>query len=386
MGEGCLIDSVDIPEGARTVRIGINATFLNETPTGVGIFTREVSRGLCALAPDTRVFTPVPIDALEERFVVRTPSSLRGSIRFADNAMRFVYCNTGLPLLLKREHISVCYCPIMEFPFVGSPSRVVTVHDFHPVYFPKQFGASAVHFRLALRLLPRMASRVVCPSRFVKGEILNHVRMSEDRIDVVPEGFDRSLFSPSPESGRREFQLRHGLHVPFILFVGSLFPYKNFDILLSAFNEIRHRIPHALVIIGKTEVSPNPPLPDERVMLLGYVEPAELVHFYSYADMLVHPSLAEGFGLAVLEAMACGTPVISSSAGSLPEVLGDAGILFDPHDRRALAAAMLTVASDNNRKRKMREDGIRRAERFSWDAAARAVLASCRNALPRNAA
>ncbi len=368
------------------MKIGVNATFLNETPTGVGVFTREVSRELCALNAETRVFTPVRINALEDRFVVRTPLSLSGSVRFADNLRRFVHSNTTLPLLLKREHIHVLYCPIMEFPFTASTPLVVTVHDLHPVYFPEQFGVAAAHFRFSLRLLPRLARRIICPSLFVKTEVLNHVRIPEDLIDVVPEGYNQRLFTPSPEAERDAFQRRYGLHAPFILFVGSLFPYKNVRILLDVFIEIRHKIPHALVIIGKREVSHDPPRPDERIRLFDYIEATELVEFYSYADMLVHPSLAEGFGLTVLEAMACGTPVLCSTAGSLPEVLGDAGILFAPHDRAALAGSILEVAGDAKMRLDMRARGLERSKKFAWSTTARAVLGSCSEALVRDAA
>jgi glycosyltransferase involved in cell wall biosynthesis len=134
------------------------------------------------------------------------------------------------------------------------------------------------------------------------------------------------------------------------------------------------------VIIGKSEVSPDPPRPDERTIFLDYTEASELVKFYSYADMLVQPSLAEGFGLTVLEAMACGTAVLCSTAGSLPEVAGDAGILFAPHDREALARSILMVIGDQDLRRHMQQKGLVRAEAFSWERAGSTVLASCQKA------
>ncbi len=306
--------------------------------------------------------------------------NVQGSVHFTGNLMRFLYTNTMLVVRARKAGIDVLYCPVMEFPFVRRPRIVVTVHDLHPVYFPEQFGVSSVHFRLSLGLLPRLASRIICPSRFVKTEILKRLRIAENRVDVVPLGLDRHLFTPSPEEGRQQFQLRSGLRGPFILFVGSLFPYKNFEVLLKVFNDIRHKIPHTLVIIGKTEVSPRPPMPDERIFILNYVEAAELVKFYSYADMLVHPSLSEGFGLTVLEAMACGTPVISSTAGSLPEVLGDAGIFFDPHDSEALTQSILAVIGNPHLRLEMQRKGLLRVGDFTWESAGRAILASCRKA------
>lgn len=366
------------------MRLGINALFLAPRPTGIGVFTREISRHLLMLHEETVMFTSAPPDGAASDRTARTPVSVRGSVHLADNLRRFVYTNSVLVMRAGRRGVDVLYCPIMEFPFVPSPPLVITVHDLHPLYYPGQFGLAGTHFRFSLRLLPRRAAGIICPSQYVKGEILNHLPLPEDRVDVVHLGYDRSLFTPSPEAGREAFQLRHGIRTPFILFVGSLFPYKNVGILLDVFREVRRRIPHTLVIIGRREVSPDPPQPDERIRMFEYVEPKELVGFYTYADMLVHPSLAEGFGLTVLEAMACGTPVLSSSAGSLPEVLGDAGILFAPRDAEALARSILTVSASEDLRRDMRRKGTLRARMFSWERAGRAVLASCRKARERS--
>lgn len=359
------------------MRIGINAAFLNEKPTGIGVFTREVSQRLCSLHKDTVVYSSIPLNS----FVEKTPVSLRGSIKFSRNLCRFLYTNVVFPFKVKKSGMDVLYCPIMEFPFIPTAPLVVTVHDLHPLYFPDQFGYSTYHFRFSLGLLPFVARRMVVPSNFVKKELLKAVSLDAEDVDVVYEGYNSSLFMPRGREMRREFLERYHIRAPYILFVGSLFPYKNIKVLLESFVDVKKRIPHSLIIIGKKEVSREPLLEDERIHYLDYVSADELPFFYSYADLLVHPSLFEGFGITILEAMACGTPVISSGSGSLPEVVGDAGILFDPLDSEKLGEIILDVTTNEGLRNQMREQGFRQIKQFSWDKTAEGILRSCECAL-----
>lgn len=363
------------------MKLGINATFLNDSPTGIGVYTKEVSTRLCALNVETRVFTPVSWNALDQSSVHKTPPSARGSFRFFPNLLRFLYVNTVLSFLARHPGLEVLYCPILEFPFVPRVPLVVTVHDLHPIYFPRQFGLAAKHFRFSLDLLPKVARRIIVPSEFVKGELLKVIRIDSDSVDVVPNGYNAELFKPADGERKEEFLQRYGIPGRFILFVGSHFPYKNIKSLIKAFNEIKDRISHSLVLVGKKELSSGPLQQDERISYLDYVPNDELPKFYSFADALVHPSLAEGFGMTVLEAMACGTPVISSNRGSLPEVMGDAGILFDPDDEASLAGSILRVLNERGLREELVKKGLNHVKKYSWDRTAEGVFRSCGRAL-----
>jgi glycosyltransferase involved in cell wall biosynthesis len=362
------------------LKIGINATFLNEKPTGVGVFTREVSIRLCALNKNTCVFTSVSLETSKE-CIKKTPVFIRGSLKITNNLNRFIYINTILPFIARKSGIDVLFCPIMEYPFISSSHLIVTVHDLHPVYFPEQFGLSSDYFKISLRLLPRLAHRVIVPSNFVKKELLKVLDINSESIDVIPLGYNAAIFNPQSDEMRLEFLKSYGIKGPFILFVGSLFPYKNIKVILKAFMDIKGKIPHSLIIIGRKELSLEPFQENERVRYLDYVGNYELPKFYSYADLLVHPSLTEGFGMTILEAMACGTPVISSKGGSLPEVVGDAGILFDPEDSNKLSELILTVINNEGLRKDMIEKGFRNVKKFSWDITAEGILKSCENAL-----
>lgn len=362
------------------MKLGINATFLNEKPTGVGVFTREVSSRLCRLDKGTIVFANADLSGCSVR---KTPSGIRGSVRLNNNIKRFLYMNVALPYLLRKHMVDMLFCPVTEFPFIPMSQSVVTVHDLHPVYFPEQFGLSAAHFRLSLKLLKRLAARVIVPSNFVKSELLKFTMLESDRIDVIYEGYDSMTFKPQPEEDRNKFLSSQDIRHPYILFVGSLFPYKNVITLVNAFLAIKDRIPHMLIIAGKKEVS-NEPLPeDERIRYMDYVRHPDLPSFYSYADMLVHPSMLEGFGITILEAMACGAPVISSNRGSLPEVAGNACLLFDPKDRNGLSGLILRVINNKGLRSDMIKKGFENIERFSWDKTAEGIMESCERAFRR---
>ncbi len=360
------------------MRLGINATFLNDKPTGVCVFTHEVSTRLSGLNKETLVFSNYDIQGCSLK---RTPSGINGSLRLSNNLRRFFYINTALPYLLERYRTEVLYCPMTEFPFLTRQRIVVTIHDLHPIYFPQQFGLSSIYFRTSLRLLRKRRERIAVPSNFVKTELLKYSGIDPERIDVVYNGYDPSKFRPQDKDNRNGFLSSYSIKQPYILMVGSMFPYKNVLTLIKAFKAIKDKIPHVIVIAGRRDI-PHDPLPqDERILYIDYVNQTALPYLYAYAEMLVHPSLFEGFGMTILEAMACGTPVISSNGGSLPEVAGDAGLLFEPKDARKLSELILTLTNNENLRKKMIEKGFRNTERFSWDRTAEGILNSCEKTL-----
>lgn len=359
------------------MKIAINATFLNDRPTGVGNFTIQIACGLSRINDETLVVSPYNIDGCR---IYRCPSSIVGSKRLMNNLYRFIYINSILPDLLSKYTVDVLYCPILEFPFRPFSSRlVVSIHDLHPIYFPEQFGLSALYFKFALNILQKKRSKmVVVPSEFVKGELLKYSELKESQIRVVYNGYDRKRFYPRDASGKRDFLSYWGLGEGYILFVGSLFEYKNLKTLVSAFREIKSEIPYLLLVIGNKEVASEPLPQDDRIVYLDYVDHELLPLFYSYAEVFVHPALFEGFGLAVLEAMACGTPVVSSKGGSLPEVCRDSAILFEPTDTDALADALLKVLGNRTLREQLVVKGLSNVEDFSWDKTSQYIYSICK--------
>jgi glycosyltransferase involved in cell wall biosynthesis len=367
--------------GTKRLKIGINASHLNEEPTGIGVFTQEICQSVYDLHKNILVFSPVSVSGVSADSVLRVPQRTQGSKALSNNLFRTLYLNSMLPLRGRLKKIDIMYCPMLEFPFFPLAPLVVTVHDLHPLNFPSQFGLSSPYFNLSLHLLRRVAARVTVVSDYVKKELLAATNLPDDIVDVIPNGYDRRLFKPQDPTAKRDFLEKYSIRGNYILFVGNLFRYKNVKVLIDSFLSIRDRLDHCLVIVGKTEYSDESLPCDEKIRYMDYVPHEDLPKFYAYADLLVHPSLSEGFGFTPLEAMACGTPVLSSNRTSLPEVVGDAGILFDPANSETLSSLILEVLSNGTLLKKLTEKGFNQAEKFSWEKTAAGLLKSFEKAI-----
>lgn len=366
------------------MKIGINATFLNDKPTGAAIYTRAVSRILAQRHKDVLFFSPVTYEDIPLEHTYKTPDALRGSPALANSLYRAFYINTALPVLCKLKKIDILYCPILEFPFIPLIPSVIHIHDLHFIHFASQFGLAAFRMKFSMKLVNKTARRVIVSSEFVKQELLKAAVIEESRIDVVPLAYNSAMFRPMPVELKKDFLHKYNIKGDYILFVGSLFPYKNYETLMSAFLKIKHKMPQFLVVAGRREFSEETPVSDERILYLDYVAAEDLRSLYSFADLFVYPSLMEGFGIPPLEAMACGTPVISSNGGSLPEVVGDAGLLFDPKDSDGLSEMILRVLRDKGLRDELIKKGSGNIKRFSWDKTAEGILLSCWKAMEEN--
>ena len=363
------------------MKIGINATFLHEKPTGLGVFTEGLSRFITTmLNAKALVFSPIPVEGVPEDSFRRVPLYIKGSMRFRNNLFRAYYLNTVLPLRCRHEKIDVLFCPMIEFPFVPLVPLVVHVHDLHPIQFSSQFGRAAVFLRLSLHILKRVVKRITVSSGYVKKELLKATGIREEKIDVVPLAYNERLFHTCAPEGKGSFFEKYFLKRNYILCVGNLFPYKNIRTLAEAFLKIKDRTDHCLVVVGRKEFAPGRLVEDARILYMDYVPDEDLPRFYSYASLLAHPSLSEGFGLTPLEAMACGTPVISSNRGALPEVVGDAGMYFDPGDAGTLSDLILEVINNERLRSEMIEKGFKRVKLFSWENTATGILTACEKA------
>lgn len=363
------------------MKIGINATFLNEKPTGAAIYTREVSRILAERHKDILFFSPLLYDDIPLEYSYKTPEALKGSPDLSNSLYRAFYINTFLPVMCKLRHIDILYCPILEFPFIPLIPSVVHIHDLHFIHFSAQFGFAALRMKLSLKLVNYTVRRVTVSSEFIKRELIKKAVIEESRIDVIPLAYNSTMFRPMPMEMKERFLHKYNIKGNYILFVGSLFPYKNLKTLMAAFLKIKHKTPQFLIVAGRREFSADPLISDERILYMDYVPAEDLPFLYSYADLFVYPSLMEGFGIPPLEAMACGTPVISSNGGSLPEVAGDAALLFDPNDSDGLSELMLRVINNKDLRDEMIKKGLENIKRFSWEKTAEGILRSCEKAI-----
>lgn len=212
-------------------------------------------------------------------------------------------------------------------------------------------------------------------------DIIRYFKIPENKIKVIYLGVDED-YKPLSETEIRKVRQKYHLNYPFILYVGSLISHKNIPTLIKAFYKLKkYGLPHKLVITGKRgwkyknifEIISKLNL-QKDVVFTGYVQREDLPALYNAADLFVYPSLYEGFGLPPLEAMACGTPVITSNTSSLPEVVGNAGIMVDPYDIDGLAKAMYEVLTNEGLRAELRKRGLERAKMFSWKKTAEETL------------
>jgi glycosyltransferase involved in cell wall biosynthesis len=294
-----------------------------------------------------------------------------------------------LPAHATRRRVDVLHGPAFLIPTrpLSSLATVVTVHDLvaftHPRTIPAHYS---YYMRWLLRRVTRSASRVITDSVSVRDDLARILGVDEGRVDVVSLGV-AERFQPIEAAAIHTMTTRLKVPRPYLLFVGNLEPRKNLPGLIRAFREVRraHDGDIHLVVAGQIAWKSGPfqdALADEgaghNVHVLGYVPPEDLPALYAGAAAFVFPSFWEGFGLPVLEAMACGTPVVTSDVASLPEVAGDAAVLVDPHSDHSIAEGILSLLRDPAHRGRLVERGLRRAHALSWGRTARSTLATYR--------
>jgi glycosyltransferase involved in cell wall biosynthesis len=254
--------------------------------------------------------------------------------------------------------------------------QVLTLHDVsvieHPEWFAPQFAA---WYGWLLPRLARRVQRVITVSAFSRQRIIATLGLPAERVVQINAAVEPGLFHPKSEQAIREVRMHYGLPECYLLFLGSLEPRKNLPVLLQAWNTVQNQIPECSLVIagGASPVFRSTTFEKElpRTYWIGYVAEADLAALYSGARAFVLPSFYEGFGLATLEAMACGTPVIVAQAGALPELVDQAGLYFQPNDTPALIEAILNIAHDDSLRAELAQRGRQRAQDFTWEEAAR---------------
>jgi len=288
-----------------------------------------------------------------------------------------------LPLKLRKLNLDIVHEMSQIPPFLidFECGKLVTIHDLSAILYPETFDRLTVIFhRYILPQTLKKTDIVITDSYNSKKDIVKLLDFPEEKVEVVYLGVDE-IFKPIEVS--ENFLKKYNIVGPYILYVGTLEPRKNVPTLLKAFYKLKkkYNIPHNLVIIGKIgwkyqeifRILKELKL-QKYVILTGYVPRVDLPKFYSSADIFVYPSIYEGFGLPPLEAMACGCPVVTTNVSSLPEVVGDAGIMVSPYDVEMLATAIYNVLTDDSLRKTLSIKGLNRAKKFSWKKTAEKTL------------
>jgi glycosyltransferase involved in cell wall biosynthesis len=265
----------------------------------------------------------------------------------------------ALPARARRDGVDVLHCPTHRAPVKSSVPLVVTLHDIAVLRHPELFNRwTRSYSRVVLPRVARAARIVIAASEFTRGELLSLLDLPEEKVRVIPH----AVGAPFIADGDAAFG-------DYVLTVGTLEPRKNLDRLVDGFE--RAGLNGSRLLVAGMRGWGDVHVSGDRVQQLGFVPDDELARLYRGARCVAYLSAYEGFGLPLVEAMACGAPVVAANAGSAPEVTGGAAVLVDPSDPDAIAAGLGEAVE---RREELRARGLERAQAFSWDAVARATV------------
>jgi len=362
------------------MKIGYNTWWIDENRAGISNYSYHLIKNL------------IKIGKSDSLFLYHNKKGQDEIYRLANELINPISCpkpfnSIGLPITLKRERIDIFhslapfYSDLLPLWLNLALKNVVTIHDITTILYPETFNKKDVLlWDFTIKAVLKKCDVFIADSYNTKQDCIKHLHIQEDNIQVIPLAVDK-IFKPIivSEELKREIAAKYGIEYPYILYVGTLEGRKNITTLINAYAKLRKAgINHKLVIAGRkgwkyadifTAIERNNLQND--IIFTGFVEREELPLLYNLADVFAYPSLYEGFGIPPLEAMACGTPVVVSNSSSLPEVVGDAGILIDPYNVDELSSALLSIISDKTLQNELKIKGMNKAREFSWEKTAK---------------
>lgn len=375
------------------MNIAIDARWIFKEISGIGNYTRQLLSEFANLSIDHRLVVLFNDRDLLER--TREECQLDKADNLQTQCVPWgvfdLRSQVYLPRLLRQWEIDVFHSPNYMIPFrafqrdaTGPVRAVTTIHDLIPLRFPDHAPRSKKAklmplFRAILKESAKRSSRILTVSQASRADILHFLHVPDERVAVVYNGVAK-CFTPGPLPRKASSRQHDGYQ---LLYVGRADPYKNVETLVKALAQLRQD--HGMNVSLHMAGAPDPRYPEplllanslgiaQHIHWSGYLHDDDLADLYRTSDVLVHASRCEGFGLQILEAMACGIPVVSSNAGSLPEVVGEAGRMVTPDDLQGFVTHIKAVLTQPALAEQMRNAGIQQASRFSWKQAALETL------------
>ena len=357
--------------GRTCIRVAWDNSLAGRNRTGTGVYASELVEKLAARTDiQLHVFTGYNVGRQGEGLFALAVRGLAG----------LCWSNLSFPHLLKKGRFDLLHSPAFVLPLRCPCPTVVTIHDLTFRFFPEHFDRRwQVYLNGIMPSVLRSTSAVICPSEYTRIDLLRGYDVAPNKVHVVHNGVEHERFHPGARLGN-DWARQLGIRAGYLLHVGALSERKNIPTLLRAVGRLRAESfwgDRQLVLAGAEvprmqgaarihELIRALEL-DGNVILAGHVPNEEVPGLYANASMLVMPSFYEGFGLPILESMASGTPVIASNTSSLPEVAGQAAILFPPNDHILLASAIADLLKNRTLAEELRRKGLVRASQFSWE-------------------
>lgn len=368
------------------MRIGVDYTAAINQSAGIGRFVRCLFEAVTRIDQQNEYVllhaAPEPGRPVQ---VPSGPNVSRRELRFRERVMNALWhrLNVPLPVDLLTGPIDIFHAPDFVLPPVRHAKTILTIHDLAFLLHPE---CADQRLRAYLeQVVPRSVARadyIIADSENTRNDVICLLDADPDRVFVIPGGVE-PRFRPASSESVADVRQAYGLDGPYILAVGVIEPRKNFPRLIEAYTRFRRKagFRHQLVIAGgRGWLSDETFREAERsaysgdIRFTGFVPEERLPALYTGADVFAYPSLYEGFGLPVLEAMACGTPVICANTSSLPEFAGDAAVLIPPDDPGAIANALETVCGEDGLRHQLHERGYARAREYRWERSAEMLL------------
>jgi glycosyltransferase involved in cell wall biosynthesis len=361
-----------------TMKILINALLLNSRFSGVQYSTEHLLHTLTAIGSGGHEITVLTGAAYQSPLAGNAGfNTEKVSFDTANRPARILFEHFRLPGYFRRKGFQLYHATGYILPWFADMPSVLTVHDLialdHPEYCKTE---TALYYRTSLPRSIKKADRIIAVSYTVKQDILRRFNIPPDRITVIYHGVDPSFQKVTHLHTLNRVRLKYNLPDRYILFVGNLEPKKNLGRLIDAYLWLKKgkAIPHKLLIVGQDgwktgdvlrKITTSGPAPD--IVSTGYVDREDLPAIYSMSALFAFPSLYEGFGMPVLEAMACGVPVLVSNAGALPEIAGNISPRVDPTSVAAIAEGILRLLGDEQLRTTNIRYGLHRAGSFTWE-------------------
>ena len=350
---------MNIVNNSLSNQIIINLSVIFSKPTGISNYAKSIFPYLKSLNP-----TLLTAENYPDFNCYPVPNNLTPADGTKGHLRRLVWTQFQLPKIYQNLKSQLLFSPIPEAPLYTNCRFIVTAFDMIPLRFPNRLSPLTTYHKYYTPEVFKQAEHIICISESTANDIIQFYQIPSHKITPILLAGDNSHFQFLNLPTRNYF-----------LYVGRQDPYKNLQRLITAFSALPHRNDYELWLAGPYDQRYSPLLEIQTqelgishlVKFLNYVSYDELPIIINQAIALVFPSLWEGFGLPVLEAMACGTPVITSNVSSLPEVAGDAAILINPYNPGEITAAMTTIINDSETRKQLSEKGLKRANQFSWE-------------------
>jgi len=358
----------------RPKTIGIDARMYGYAQTGIGNYIRHLLEYIF----DNDKENDFVVFLMPEEFdSFKVPN---GRVRKVKTDCRWYSWKEQLifPFTLYGEKLDLMHFTHFNSPILYRKDSVTTIHDVTPYFFPGHKMKSPIRrlgFRMVFYSSVKKARRIIAVSESTKRDIVRYFKIQKDKIRVIYEGADGQFRKIEDRSEVENLKERYGLHRPFLFYTGVWRNHKNLVGLIKAFKIVREKYDLDIdLVLGGKEDPYYPEVRqtwesldlDDRIRPVGFIDQAELPIFYNAATAFVIPSFYEGFGLIGLEAMACGTPVISSDRTSLPEILGEGAVYFDPEKPEDIAEKIHLVFTDKRLYNELKENGFSQVKRYSW--------------------